>query len=140
MTVKLVAFVFLLVSMHQSHVDGGVYMDRGMESDDQVMNELVEGEKVPTATTVEPTSETTSQASADSGASNRTKVATKPPGFYWTVETDGTTLSFARRHIVGTVLHSIFLSGLIICCVVGVSGIIYRKCTGQPLVEKFAPN
>lgn len=65
---------------------------------------------------------------------------TRPSGFFWTVETDRTTLSYVRRHIVGTILHSIFLSGLVICCVLGCGGICYRYFRGLPQVEKFSPN
>ena len=54
----------------------------------------------------------------DSGTGDRT-TSTRAPGFTWLIETDATTLSYVKRHLVGTILHSLFLTGLIICCVAG---------------------
>ena len=59
--------------------------------------------------------------------------------FSWTTESDPPNHQTGRP-LVSTILHAMFLSGLIICCFLGVCGIIVRYCRGLPQVEKFAPN
>jgi hypothetical protein len=100
----------------------------------------------PTPSTADPNAlgvtegnDTATRATNGTSPMSGTK-STRDPSFHWSIETDPTTLSYVQRHVVGTVLHSIFLFGLVVCCVLGVGGICIRVIRGQPLVEKFAAN
>ena len=85
------------------------------------------------ASTPAPEADTTSSSAAGKGKS-------RGPDFHWSTVPDPTTVSFHKRHLVGTILHAFFLTGLVICCVLGLGGILIRWCRGQPQVQKFAPN